>query len=226
MKAEQNKCVSVATKIAHTDKLKLQKIAESFGLSFYELLQALLCSLLHYFDTDSPISFEHSTLLNTLYNSNFEKADTFSPLSWAAHRQERATSAIVFSDMGKGERKSKRPQALLISQKGERLTESYNFDSMLELFLLSAAPEILTALQTTKERLGEFSLLHTLQHIVLARALQPKDVMQDEIAELFSDIRLETGQQINEEAHYKRKNNKANTPSAYTEIRTRYRADI
>lgn len=195
---------TISTKISIADKAKLYNIAEGLNMSFYELTKGLLLAIIRYFDTDTMVTDEHNCMINAFANTLFSLKGSFSPMAIKGHEQERVNKAILFV-----ERPKKQPQLLSV-YKNEygNLKESYNFDGMLTDFLAAFDPDLLQALIQTKEQLGYFSIAHTLHTMVMERKPAPVDTTAEEIAEMFSDIRITTGEQINEEIYYKGKNNK------------------
>ena len=214
---------TIATKISRSDKQKLCNIAGGFGMSFYELLQALLLAIVRYFDQDSLISYESNTMLNAFATVMFSTAGSYSPLSIKGHERERIKNAILFVERPNNER----PQMLAVSKNDDGdLMESYNFDTMLTDFMEAYDPELLKLLEDERKRLGYFSIGHALHELLLRRATPPADKMSDEINTMFQDVRIPSGQQINEDVRYKRKNN--NYGQDYTTITKKqtFRADL
>lgn len=214
---------TIATKVSKADKAKLVSIADGFGLSFYELLQALLLAIVRYFDQDSLISYESNTMLNAFATVMFSNAGSYSPLSIRGHERERIKNAILFIERPNKEH----PQMLAVSKNGNGdLLESYNFDTMLADFMEAYDPELLNLLEDERKRLGYFSIGHTLHELLLQRATPPADKMSEEINTMFQDVRITSGQQINEDVRYKRKNN--NYGQDYTTITKKqtFRADL
>lgn len=214
---------TIATKVSKADKAKLVSIADGFGLSFYELLQALLLAIVRYFDQDSSISYESNTMLNAFATVMFSIAGSYSPLSIKGHERERIKNAILFIERPNIER----PQMLAVSKNGNgELMESYNFDTMLADFMEAYDPELLNVLKDERNRLGYFSIAHTLHELLLQRATPPADKMSEEINTMFQDVRITSGQQINEDVQYKHKHN--NYGQEYTTITKKqtFRADL
>lgn len=212
----------VATKVRTADREKLKAIAQGFGLTFYELVQSLALALVRYFDKDSLIIHEHRVMLNTFGDLFMSMADTFNPLSLPGLQKREIEKAIVFVTA----RRSNRAQVMAIGKDGKgNLTESYNIDQMLESYLKATDPELLKVLTAEKGIRGDFSLSHTLHDLVLSRAAKPADRMETEIKEMFDDVRIPTGEEINRDVFYKQKYNKGD----YTAItpRSKYtRADF
>lgn len=210
---------TIATKISNADKAKLYDIAEGLNMSFYELMKGLLLAIIRYFDTDSMVTDEHNCMINAFANTLFSLEGSFSPMAIKGHEQERVKKAILFV-----ERPKKQPQLLSV-YKNElgNLKESYNFDDMLRDFLAAFDPDLLQTLIQTKKQLGYFSIAHTLHVMVMQRKPAPVDMIAEEIAEMFSDTRISTGERINEEIFYKGKNNKWEATTTLTGNKKRVR---
>ena len=212
---------TVATKISLADKVRLNRIADGFNMTLYELLQALLLSIARYFDKGSVVTYEGNTLLNALGNIMFASADSFSPMA-LKNRQQYVSNAILFVQHKKGQR----PQLIETHTDTQgNLIESYNYDGMLSAFLGCLDPDALKYLKDEAKRLGYFSITHTLHELILQRATPRADRISEEVNELFSDIRISTGQQTNEDIHFKRKKNTGEEYTTITQHST-YRADL
>lgn len=219
---QQDYYTTIATKISKTAKQKLITIADGFNMSIYELLQSLLLLVVHHFDTDTPISHESSAMLNVFANTLQATKGGFSPLAIKDHQRQAVKSAILFVQRKDGQR----PQTIAVSKDEQgRLTESLNTDKMLADYLLANDPDTLRVLKEERRRMNLFSLGHTLHQIVLRHSTPTADAMSEEIAELFNDIRIPSGQMISEQIHYKRKNNRWADYTTQTR-RKSYRADV
>lgn len=220
--AGQGYYTTIATKISRTDKQKLCTIANGFQMSFYELLQSLLLAIVRYFDRDSLISHESDAMLNAFCNVMFATAGSFSPLAIGGHQRQSVKGAILFVQRKDGQQ----PQTIAIGKDERgRLTETYNTDKMLADYLKATDPETLRVLEDERKRMELFSIGHTLHQLVMQSQAQPADRMGEEIRAMFDDVRIPSGQAINEDIHYRRKHNKGD----YTQItphRQIYRADL
>ena len=200
--AQKGYYTTIATKISHSDKAKLVGIAGRFGMSFYELLQALLLATVRYFDGESAITDEHAAMMNAFSHSIFSTKGSFSPLSIKGHEARTISRALLFVEQKPGER----PQLLAVSRApGGKLTESYNFDTMLCGFMEAVDPEALRALQKEQGKMGYFSIAHTLHEVAMRLTEPPADTIANDIAEMFTDARTSAGEEINEDVFYKRK---------------------
>lgn len=200
--AQKGYYTSISTKISRSDKAKLVGVAERFGMTFYQLQQALLLATVRYFDRESAITDEHAAMMRAFEDSIFSTKGSFSPLSIKGHEARTINRALLFVEQKPGER----PQLLAVSKApGGKLTESYNFDTMLCGFMEAVDPEALRALQKEQERQGNFSIVHTLHEVAMRLAESPADAMANEIAEMFTDARTSAGEEINEDVFYKRK---------------------
>lgn len=194
---------AIMTKISRADKAKLLAIANGFSMSLYQLFQALLLAIVRYFDSESIMTTEHNIMMNAFADTIFSLKDSYSPLSIRGHQTQKVGKAILFV-----ERHNKKPQMLSVSKDDYGiLKESYNFDNMLTDFLGALDPEALQALELLKDKLGYFSLIHTLHKIILERKPATEDNIKEEIKQLFTEERLATGDRINEDVHYMRKKN-------------------
>lgn len=214
---------TIATKISLADKVRLWRIAEGFGMTLYELLQALLLGMARYFDKGSIVTDEGNSLLNAIGNVIFDTKDSFSPMALKGRQQQRVCNAILFLQRGKGQR----PQLMEAYADGMgNVVESYNFDTMLSAFLNCLDPDALQRLKDEAKRLGYFSITHTLHELIMQRTANTKaDTISAEVRELFADERITTGQRINEDTHYKRKHNRGDGYTTITQQKT-YRADL
>ena len=189
---------TIATKISHADKAKLANIAEGFDMTIYELLQALLLALVRYFDKGSLVTYDHNAMMNAFTNTMFSLKDSYSPLSIKGHDKRNISRAILFVE----QMPRQHPQLMAVSKdKSGNLIETYNFDTMLADFMGAIDREALQALECERKKQGYFSLAHTLHDMILENAPQ-QDSMAEEIAEMFTDIRITTGERINDEVFY------------------------
>lgn len=220
--AGQGYYTSIATKISRTDKQKLCAIAADFQMSFYELLQSLLLAIVRYFDKDTPINNESETMLNAFTNVMISTDGSFNPLAIKGHEQQSMKSAILFMQRND----EQRPQAIAIGNDEQgRLTKTYNTDKMLSDYLQATDPETLRVLENERKHMEYFSISHALHQIVMQSRKQPADTMSEEINAMFDDIRIPTGQAINEDIHYKKVFNRGDFTQVTPRRRT-YKADL
>mgnify|MGYP007056211947 FL=1 len=214
---------TIATKISLADKVRLSRIADGFGLSIYELMQGLLMAMARYFDKGCLVTYDHNTMMNAFANTLFALKDSYSPLSIKGHDRRNIGQAILLVE----QRPHKQPQLLAVSKDSQgNLIESYNYDTMLSAFMGALDPESLQALEREQKRQGYFSIAHTLHELVLQRTPAPADSMSEEIAELFTDMRTTTGEQVNEDIHYKGKHNIGDEYTAPTPHRKRHKVEL
>lgn len=227
--AKDYKLKVINTKVSESDKIKLDALAARFNMRYYELLQGLLISLLRYFDSYSVITNEHRILIEafatTLIESKRKKAcKSFNPLCVYDRETRKVNTAIYLI-----EQKNKERKQLLAVKENESgaIEESYNNDAILELVFASMNPNLLLALTAAKNERGNFSLAHTLEELVLEGAPDTADQISTDVSEMFNEIRITTGEAINEDIYYKRKNNHYGE-NASTQIyqRETFRADI
>lgn len=198
---------TIATKISLADKVRLSRIADGFGLSLYELMQGLLITMARYFDKGSAVTYEGNTLLNALGNIMFANADSFCPMALKNRQKQHVSSAILFLQREQGQR----PQLIEVHTDTQgNMIENYNYDGMLSAFLDSLDPDALQRLKDEAKRNGYFSITHTLHELIMQRTTPKAEAMSAEVQDLFSDVRIVTGERPNEETHYKRKPNKGN----------------
>lgn len=213
---------TIATKISLADKVRLYKIAESFGMTFYNMLQALLLLICRMADGDSAISYEHQIMLQAFLDMINQTKDSFSPLAVRGHEQQHIFNAILFIQ----KEPDQRPQLMEIHKtECGSMMESYNHDTMLTAFLSCIDPSGVQRLEDEAKRLGYSSICQTLHEIIMERTATREDTMSEEIKQMFEDVRISTGQKINDDTFYKRKKNTGD----YTTISPRKkhcRADI
>ena len=213
---------TIATKISLADKVRLWRIAEGFGMTLYELLQALLLGIARYFDKGNIVTDEGNNLLNAIGNIMFASKDSFSPIALKGRQQQRVSSAILFLQRRVGQR----PQLIETHpDKQGNMVESYNYDTMLSAFLSSLDPDALQRLKDEAQQKGYFSITHTLHEIIMQRTSDTKaDTISAEVRKMFADERIPTGQRKNEDIYYKSKHNRGD----YTTItqRNNYRSDL
>lgn len=197
----------IATKVTVADKAKLNRIAHRWGMSLYELLQSLLLALVRVGDdAHSSITPRHQTMLETFLRTIRSTDGSTNPLTIRNRPKEEIDGVILFV----GRRQGQRPQLLAITKDAQgNLKENWNHDIMLADFLNAADPAAAKVLQTEAPRHGHFSLLAYLHDVIINDRLSPDDTMREDIDAMFSDIRLPTGERLNnEEIKYKQKYNK------------------
>lgn len=200
MTTENNGIVTIATKVKAEDKRKVQIIADAFGMSFYELLQSLILALLRYFDYGSAVTYDHNCMMNALANTMYAQKGSFSPLRIKGSNKRTIKSAILFVE----ESPNTRPQLLSVCKNENGLMlESLNYDKMVSDFLNCIDPDAFQRLKSLKKELGYFSITHTLHEIIMQR-IKPYDQTKEDIDEMFNDIRIYSGQAINEDVVYKK----------------------
>ena len=214
---------TIATKISLADKARLVSIADVFGMTFYELLQALLLALVRYFDKGSNVTYNHKAMMEAFSNTIFALKESYSPLSIKGHESRKIGSAILLIE----QRPHKQAQLLAVSKDSHgNLIESYNYDTMLSAFMGALDPEALQALTREQREQGYFSIAHTLHELVLQHTPAPADSMSDEIAGLFKDERTASGEQVNSDIHYKGKHNIGDEYTAPTLPKKRHKVEF
>ena len=191
----------VLTKVPISIRGKISAIADRFSLTFYGLLQAVLKSFTHYLDSD--ITDEHATILDAFGYMLMSQRDSFNPLALKGKTIERIDKAIIF-DSG-----SSRPQVLGIAKDSEgRTTESRDQDAMLADYLRATDPQLLRVLEAEKDRRKDFGLSKTLRRLVMQRRTPQADQIREDVKSLFEDVRIDSGQRINEDVFYRHKHNR------------------
>ena len=217
---------TIATKISLADKVRLWRIAEGFGMTLYELLQALLLGMARYFDKGSIVTDEGNSLLNAIGNVIFDTKDSFSPMALKGRQQQRVCNAILFLQRNDSER----PQLMETHTDSQgNMIESYNYDTMLSAFLNCLDPDALQRLKDEAEKQGYFSITHTLHQLIMQRTETTEEtingIISAEVRGQFADERIPTGQKTNADTHYKRKHNRGNDYTTITPHKT-YKADL
>ena len=218
-----NYYTTIATKVSRADKAKLVSIADGFGMTFYELLQALLLAMVRYFDTGSLVTYDHNAMINAFANTMFALKNSYSPLSIKGHERRTISRAFLLVE----QRPHKQPQLLAVSKDHcGNLIESYNFDTMLSDFMGALDPEALQALTREQRKQGYFSIAHTLHELVMQHTDCPADMISQDVAEMFTDERTATGEKVNDDTHYKRNNNIGDEYTTPTPKKKRHKVEL
>ncbi len=209
----------VATKVPLEYKARLESIANKLGLNKYELFQGLLLALLRFFDDGASLSSNHYAMINVFADVLKSSKESFRPLQ--IHERS-VKGAILFIE----ETPDKMPQVLYVGKDGNgHLSESMNYDKMLSEFLKSMDKNVFERLDAIKNQFEYISIAHALRDLVML-SNQEKETISSEVEELFQDIRIPSGQAINNEVHYKgrwRQNVKEYTTIVKDKV---YRADL
>lgn len=217
-----NEFLTISSKVSKEDRAKIKAVASLFGMSFYELLQSLLLGMLRYFDIGRHSTYDHNNLMDALFIAIRSLQGSYCPLQKKDKEKRRIKSAILFVE----DFKKNRPQLLSVDiNKDGQIVESLNFDKMVSDFWGCIDPDGLHILNNLKEELGYFSITHTLHEIIMQRT-STKDENQEYIKKMFNDMRIPTGQAINDDIMYKR--GRRQNVDEYTTITPRqtFRADI
>ena len=213
---------TIATKISLADKVRLSRIAESFGMTFYNMLQGLLLLICRMADKGSAITYEHQIMLQAFLDMMNQKQDSFSPLAIKGHEDLHVCNAILFIQ----QKPDQRPQLMEIHKTEHgSMMESYNHDTMLTAFLNCLDPSGVQRLEDEAKRLGYSSICQTLHEIIMERTAHSGDTISEDVHDLFSDVRIPTGQKINDNTFYKQKQNRGDY-TTITPRKKRYRADL
>ena len=217
-----NEWVTIATKVSKRDKAKIKAIAELFGMTFYELLQSLLLSFLRYFDIGKLSTYDHNCMMDAFSNIMHSLKGSYNPLQKKGSESREICRAILFVQ----DSPKKRPQMLSIKKNENGLMiESLNYDEMTTIFLSCLDPDSFRGLEEIRKEIGCFSITHTLHEVIMQRTSET-DVIKADINELFTDIRIPSGEAINEDVHYNRGHRQ--NVDEYTTITPKqtYRADL
>ena len=219
---EVKNTTTIASKITRDDKQKLHAIADYLGMTFYQLVQSILMTIVRYWDRGGLLTAEHYTMIDAFATVLKSSIGSYSPISARNSESDHITGAILLVERKPGQR----PQLMEVHKDSAgNFVESYNYDTMLTAFLNAIDPDCVQRLKDEAKELGYFSITQTLCETLLkCSARTERDSMRADIAEMFSDERITTGQKINEETHYKRKHNRGD----YTTItqKATCRADI
>lgn len=214
--------VIINTKVSKRDKAKIKAIADLFGMSFYELLQSLLLSFLRYFDIGKLSTYDHNCMMDALSNVMHSLNGSYNPLQKRGSESRELCGAILFVQ----DYQKNRPQ-MLSMRKNENglMIESLNYDEMTSNFLSCLDPDGFRGLEVIKKEIGCFSITHTLHEVIMQRTSETDEIKAD-VEELFADIRIPSGNVINEDVHYKR--GYRQNVDEYTTIQQKqtYRADL
>lgn len=213
---------TIASKISRTDKRKLHTIAADLGVSFYSLIQSIMLTIIRYCDKGGNVSAEHSILIDAFGIVLKSTIDSHIPISLRNSDKDCIKSAILFVERGE----DKRPQMMEVSRDGYgNMIESYNYDTMLSSFLSAIDPDALAKLKVKAKDLGCFSITAALREIIMESADKQFSIESD-INQIFSDIRISTGQEINDDVKYK-KGYRMNVDEYTTDFREHtHRADL
>ena len=217
-----NEFLTIASKVSKEDKAKIKAVASLFGMSFYELLQSLLLGMLRYFDVGRNSTYEDNCMMDALFVAMRSMKGSYCPLQKKGRENRKVRGAILFVE----DSPKNRPQLLSVSMNEDgQMMESLNFDKMVSDFFGCIDPDGLKRLERQRDELGFFSITHTL-HEIIKQHESCIDENQEYIKELFEDIRIPSGQAINEDVQYKRGYRK--NLNEYTTItdNQKYRADI
>lgn len=214
---------TIASKITRADKQKLHAIADYLGMTFYKLVQSILMTIIRYWDRGGLLTAEHYTMIDAFSTVLKSSVGSYSPISARDSGNDHITSAILLVERKAGQR----PQLMEVHKDSAgNVMESYNYDTMLAAFLNAIDPDCLQRLEDEARELGYFSITHALCEILLkCSARTEKDIMRADIAAIFGDERITTGQKINNDTLYKQKHNIGDytTPTPHKET---YRADL
>lgn len=196
---------TIASKITRADKQKLHAIADYLGMTFYQLVQSILMTIVRYWDRGGFLTAEHYTMIDAFATVLKSSVGSYSPISARNREHDHITSAILLVERKAGQR----PQLMEVHKDSVgNFVESYNYDTMLAAFLNAIDPDCLQRLEDEAKELGYFSITHALCEILLkCSARTEKDIMRADIAAIFADERTTTGQKPNNDTHYKQKYN-------------------
>lgn len=180
----EKKFSTIATKVSAQDYDRLRSIAKSFGMTFYQLLQALILCLLRLSDNGSAMSAECLAMLQAFEGTMQTLDGSYNPVSnKRLNETEHIQSAILFVKRGK----HKRPQLKEVGQgKSGMMWESYNTEQMFSRFLDVLCPDVTEALRAEQSRMGYACMTQALRKVVL-QSVTPAHTISEDVAELFTD---------------------------------------
>lgn len=213
---------TIASKISRADKQKLHAIADYLGMTFYQLVQSILMTIVRYWDRGGLLTAEHYTMIDAFATVLKSSIGSYSPISARDSESDHIKSAILLVERKPGQR----PQLLEVHKDSAgNFVESYNYDTMLAAFLSAIDPDCVQRLEDEAKELRYFSITHALCEMILkCSARTEKDIMRADIAAIFSDERITTGEKTNKDTHYKRKPNVGDYTTIYQ--KATYRADL
>lgn len=203
MKKRIKDSTTISSKISCADRQKLHAIADYLGITFYQLVQSILMTVVRYWDRGGLLTAEHYIMIDafaTVLKSSF---GSYNLISAKNSENDHIKSAILLVERKAGQR----PQLMEVHKddKGNTI-ETYNYDTMLSAFLNAIDPDCLQRLKDEAHNKGYFSITHTLYEMILQATDRTKcDTMRADIAEMFSDERITTGQKVNTDIYYRRK---------------------
>lgn len=222
MHRQKGKVQVIATKVTIETKQKLQMIAQAFGMSLFQLLQAFVLLCVRLCDQPSLLSDEHEKMLTSFLCTIKATRGSFNPILYSGSKSRNVKSALLFVDSPS----AMRPQLLRVTDRNGLLCEDYNLDAMLMEFLKASDPLLLEELKREKKKRSQISLFDTLREILMESQQTEEDRIKADIEELFSDIRINTGDMVNEETFYKKKHNRGDYTAITQLPRKRRLAEI
>lgn len=195
----------VSSKITANGKLKLQTISREFKFSFYKLLQSLLLAMIRYYTTDMAVSDEYLIMIEAFNNAIELASKSFNPIGTnKRHRDITIAKCLLFLQEEEGIE-----HIVEIENKNGELREETDTDKILWNFLGTIIPEF-------KKKISKEDALKNISKDLCKVFIQPaKDYIKEEVESMFMDIRIPTGQKINDGIYYKRKKNNGGL-EAYT----------
>lgn len=216
----QKKFAQMATKIPFPFKEKINSIAKKLGMSNYQLLQSMIYMFIRFFDTPTQIDDDTYKLIEAYLDTLRSVNDSYNPLSIKDESKQTIRKAIFFVE----ENHNAQLIEVCINNDG-KIMGSYNIDSILEDVLSVMDPNIIRMLKIEKEKKDHNSMLMNLKEIIkCAINNDPSTSIEEEIKSLFDDVRIGSGEKINDGIYYKGKHNKTKVP--IIETRRNKRSDI
>lgn len=209
------------TKIPVETRLTLIRIAAQWGTNVYHLQQALLLAFARTCDPSATANAQLQIMTKTFLTTISTTANSFDPLANLHASQERADRALLFLHASP----TLRPQLLSVARREDgAIVESRDHDEMFLAFLSAADPQAANALQR-EARAAQRSPLAHLRDIIMASRPSFDERMKADIDELFNDIRIPTGEAVNDNVFYKRRHRQGDY-SSIIEIRPTIHADL
>ena len=101
MKREKD-TVTIASKISRTNKEKLHAIADHLGMTFYQLIQSIMLTIVRYFDSGSVLSAEHRIMIDAFFNVLHSINGSHNPINTRGKNKDEIKCAVLFVERYKG----------------------------------------------------------------------------------------------------------------------------
>ena len=95
---------TIASKISRTDKQKLHAIEDHLGLTFYGLVQAILLTVIRYWDRSDSLSAEHRNMIEAFAIILKSTIGSYNPISARNREKDSIKGAIYLVERKAGQR--------------------------------------------------------------------------------------------------------------------------